>query len=236
MGHIIWYLNENKDECFHGLQFDPFNEFYFAGYNKIGAGPHRVRIWDIRKISTTSVNTHSVAEKIFDQPIKKIQYSPVRWGFLGILTGLAGEGKIHVIENHLASNDNEEDVIFDQVDFKGMRFTYRLQLVRTFMILGVLHLKIPCDGLWVEHGGNLILEINGGFSDFCWSTIQHRETSLIAIDQAAKPVLHFIPEIQSVTEHAGIIITNDLVMVSNGLPLCVSRVSYPSEKLWTELI
>ena len=35
---------------------------------------------------------------------------------------MAGEGKIHVIENHLASNDNEEDVIFDQVDFKGMGF------------------------------------------------------------------------------------------------------------------
>ena len=119
------FQNGNKDECFHGLQFDPFNEFYFAGYNKLGTGPHRVRIWDIRKISTTSINTHSVAEKIFDQPIKKIQYSPVRWGFLGIVTGMAGEGKIHVIENHLASNDNEEDVIFDQVDFKGMRFTHR---------------------------------------------------------------------------------------------------------------
>ena len=39
-----------------------------------------------------------------------------------MLTGIAGEGKIHVIENHLASNDNEEDVIFDQVDFKGMGF------------------------------------------------------------------------------------------------------------------
>ena len=46
----------------------------------------------------------------------------MRWGFLGVLTGIAGEGKIHVIENHLASNDNEEDVIFDQVDFKGMGF------------------------------------------------------------------------------------------------------------------
>ena len=56
-------------------------------------------------------------------------------------------------------------------------------------------------------------EISGGFSDFCWSTVQHRETSLISIDQTAKPTLHFIPEIQSVTEHAGIIITNDLVMV-----------------------
>jgi len=62
--------------------------------------------------------------------------------------------------------------------------------------------------------GNLYLEISGGFSDFCWSTIQHRETSLISIDQQAKPTLHFIPEIQSVTEHAGIIITNDLVLVS----------------------
>ena len=37
---------------------------------------------------------------------------------------MAGEGKIHVIENHLASNDNEEDVIFDQVEFKGMRFLH----------------------------------------------------------------------------------------------------------------
>ena len=133
---IIWLWNENKDECFHGLQFDPFNEFYFAGYNKIGAGSHRVRIWDIRKISTTTVNTHSVAEKIFDQPIKKIQYSPVRWGFLGILTGMAGEGKIHVIENHLASNDNEEDVIFDQVDFKGMRFLHHVTARPDFPGLG----------------------------------------------------------------------------------------------------
>ena len=39
---------------------------------------------------------------------------------------MAGEGKIHVIENHLASNDNEEDVIFDQVDFKGTRFTHHI--------------------------------------------------------------------------------------------------------------
>ena len=39
---------------------------------------------------------------------------------------MAGEGKIHVIENHLASNDNEEDVIFDQVDFKGMRFSHHI--------------------------------------------------------------------------------------------------------------
>ena len=48
----------------------------------------------------------------------------------------------------------------------------------------------------------------------CWSTIQHRETSLISIDPASKPTLHIIPEIQSVTEHAGMMITNSLVMVS----------------------
>jgi len=49
---------------------------------------------------------------------------------------MAGEGKIHVIENHLASNDNEEDVIFDQVDFKGMRFLHHFQPARTFLVSG----------------------------------------------------------------------------------------------------
>ena len=50
---------------------------------------------------------------------------------------MAGEGKIHVIENHLASNDNEEDVIFDQVDFKGMSFLH--QPVRTFLVSSLMN-------------------------------------------------------------------------------------------------
>ena len=179
----------------------------------------------MRKIAGGSLDPLPVVEKNFhSKSIGRIEFSPTRRGFLGVLAVDDNTSEIHVLENHTADNDQsgnspmsklsnrkgrhdyddnkEEDIIFTQLEFAGIDQKYdSLEVTPT----SVIKQKESC------------------ISDFCWSSIKDEDAAVITISRGERnsdnkhvtPNLHYVSEIPALTEHSGMIITDKLIMVGH---------------------
>ena len=78
-------LNTVNTTFFHGLQNDPFNENYHVSHSCNKYRENQLAIWDRRMQNTTDPLPVWISAKPIG-PIQKVEFSPLRRGFLGVMT------------------------------------------------------------------------------------------------------------------------------------------------------